>query len=200
MKHRWIGRPRDARRWYDEKRRHAPYYVAVGGTTIVVGLLVMGRLWDGLDPATRWMPVVMVLVVGGTVLAFGPVLYYLSDKHSIYLHFPMRKGLRVDLKSTSAALEGYLSARKLMWRKLRPWTDQDVVMEMDSGLRLRIIASAVDGAGQPNDIMLNIFRISPWNVDEAEALQRIMDEWPLLDGLRDGVDEELAKLDESMGF
>ncbi len=201
LAHRWAGRPRDAGRWYDEKRRHAPYYIAVGGATIAVGLLILGGLWTDLDGPPRWMFLFMVLGIGGTVLAFGPLLYWLADKHTVFLPFPMGEGWDLDLDATWGALTGYLASEGLRWRPLRAPTSQARVLGLDGGLRvlMQVIEYEHEG-GKRTELMVSIHRINEGNVDMAERLQRTLDAWPLLHDLEEGLDGELAEIDAEMAY
>jgi hypothetical protein len=199
MKHRWRGKPKHARKWQDEKRRHAPYYIAIGGTTVVVGLLVARWRWDNLDHVARIIGITMVLAFGGTVLAFGPLLYYISDKYAIWLDFPMREEWRQDLESTWNALTGYLSSRGVQWRRLRSWTSQRIVLGLDGGLRINMMVSDTgDDRKRRMDLMVGINRINERNWKQAEMVQRIIDDWPLLVRLKAGVDSTLAEELDSM--
>lgn len=199
MKHRWVGKPRYAMKWSEEKKRHAIVYIAIGSATMVVGLLLMVVGRDASDPGSRWRPVAAIMALGGTVLAFGPVMYYMADKHTVYIVIPMKGEWGQDLESTWGALVGYLTSMGIRCRRLRSWTRSSVVVGVEQGLRVMMMVTTheVDGARRA-DIWLSIHRINQYNFSMAEAVQRILDTWPFLQELMAGVDEALAEEDAAM--
>jgi len=201
MKHRWVGRSRDAKKWYEEKRRHAIVYLAAGSAAIIIGFLLMAVGRDTSDPGSRWRPVAAIMALGGTVLAFGPVMYYMADKHTVYLMLPMKGEWEQDLESTWGALIGYLTSMGIHCRRLRSWTRSSVVVGIEQGLRVMMMVTTHETDGvRKADIWLSIHRINQYNFGMAEAVQRILDSWPFLQELKAGVDEALAEEDATMEF
>jgi len=184
-----VGNPQGARRWHDEKRRHAPVYIAVGGGTVVVAAAVAWAGRDVLGPTARWLVLAVGFIVGVVLLALGPLIYWMAYNHVIWLELPMRAGWTGDAITLGTALEGYLSSRGVRYGSRRAITPDQHVLEVEGGLRLSLLVSDFTVGESPSmDITLSIHRINPGNVGEAEALQRTLDGWPLMEELLKGID------------